>query len=172
MLIGAIGCNIAWGLIDAIIFLLTSLTARARGIATLQALRQATDPAAAQAILTERLPPMVADTLSAEDLDRIRYKLGRLAEPPARPGLRRNDFLAAAGIFLLVFLSTFPVLVPFIFMNDAVTALRVSNAIALGMLFLAGYSFGRYARCRPLAMGLTMMLIGSLLVMITIVLGG
>ena len=42
MLIGAIGCNIAWGLIDAVIYLMTSLTERARGLATLRDLRAAT----------------------------------------------------------------------------------------------------------------------------------
>src|SRR3954467_10000147 len=44
LLIGALGCNIAWGLIDAVIFLMTNLTERARGIATLRALGAATTP--------------------------------------------------------------------------------------------------------------------------------
>jgi VIT1/CCC1 family predicted Fe2+/Mn2+ transporter len=95
-----------------------------------------------------------------------------MSEPPARPRLRRQDFLAAAGIFFLVFLATFPVVIPFFFMRDAPAALRVSNAIALVMMFFAGYSLGHHARYRPLRMGLAMMLTGTALVMITIALGG
>jgi len=48
-----------------------------------------------------------------------------------------------AGVFLLVFLSTFPVVVPFIVMHDALIALRVSNGIAIGLLFITGYAFAR-----------------------------
>lgn len=172
MLVGAIGCNVAWGLIDAIIFLMTSLTERARGFATLRAVRRSKDPAAARAIIADALPPLVAANLGEESIESLRVKLGQMAAPPERPRLGRDDFLAALGVFLLVFLATFPVVVPFIFMDHTLSALRVSNGIALVMLFLAGYAFGSYARHRPWRMGLTMMVIGSLLVGITIALGG
>ena len=172
MLIGAIGCNLAWGLVDAVIFLMTSLTERARGIATLRDLRKAASPEEARRVIEEAMPPMMARSLDPEDYERIQQKLAAFGEPPQRPRLGKADFLAAAGIFLLVFLATFPVVIPFIVMENALSALRVSNGIALVMLFLAGYSLGRVAHHRPLGMGLMMMLIGSLLVAITIALGG
>lgn len=172
MLIGALGCNVAWGLIDAVIFLMVSLTERARAISTLRALRQAADPQSARDIIADALPPVVAHTLAPEELDRIRQKLAGMSELQSRPRLGWKDYLAALGVFLLVFLATFPVTIPFIVMSDAATALRVSNAVALVMLFLAGYSFGRYAQHRPLLMGLTMMFIGTALVILTIALGG
>ncbi len=172
MLIGALGCNIAWGLIDAVIFLMVSLTERARAISTLRAVRHAADAQAGRDIIADALPPVVARTLTPEELDRIRQKLATMSELPSRPRLGAKDYLAALGVFLLVFLATFPVVIPFIVMSDAVTALRVSNGIALVMLFLAGYSFGKYAQHRPLLMGLTMMFIGTVLVVLTIALGG
>ena len=43
-------------------------------------------------------------------------------------------------------------------------ALRVSNVIAVAMMFLAGYAFGRVAGYRPLVTGGSMVLLGSLLV--------
>jgi VIT1/CCC1 family predicted Fe2+/Mn2+ transporter len=76
------------------------------------------------------------------------------------------------GVFLLVFLSTFPVVIPFIVMSDAVRALRVSNAIAVVLLFLAGYTFGRLTGRRPVWVGGAMVVLGSILVGITIALGG
>ena len=39
MLIGALGCNIAWGLVDAVMFLLAALTERGRNLAILKEVR-------------------------------------------------------------------------------------------------------------------------------------
>ena len=149
MLLGAVGCNIAWGLIDAIIFLMTSLTERARGIATRRALRQATDTSEARAIITETSPPLVAGTMDENDFEAIRRNLGGMSEPPPRPRLGKADFLAAVGIFFLVFLATFPVVIPFLFMRDPRAALRISNAIALVMFFLPVFRWGTMPSIAP-----------------------
>ena len=172
MLIGAIGCNVAWGLIDAVIYLVSNLTQRAHGLATLRALRRVTDPRDARAIISDALPPIVGDTMSDGDFENLRQKLGQISDLPAVPQLGKDDFLGAVGVFLLCFLATFPVVIPFVFMKNALEALRVSNAIALVMLFIAGYSLGHYAQHRPLRMGVSMMLLGSALVALTIALGG
>lgn len=172
MLVGAIGCNLAWGLIDAVIFLMTSLTERARGLATVRDLRKAATPDEAKRVLANALPPMVAASLDDAAYTRLRGSLLALGELPPAPRLRKDDLLAALGIFLLVVLATFPVVIPFLFLDDAVTALRVSNGIALVMLFFAGYSLGRFGRQRPVLTGLAMTGIGVVLVAITIALGG
>ena len=72
----------------------------------------------------------------------------------------------------LVFLSTFPVVIPFLFASDAKFALRVSNGIAILMLFMTGYAFGRYAGRSPWLTGVAMVTLGSVLVGITISVGG
>lgn len=172
MLIGAIGCNLAWGLIDAVIFLMTSLTERARGLATLREVRMASDADSAREVLAAALPPVVAESLDSNAYERLVGNLRQLGEPPPAPRLRRDDFLAAFGIFFLVVLATFPVVLPFVFFDDAVTALRVSNGIALVMLFAAGYALGSFGRHRPIRTGLIMTAIGVALVAITIALGG
>jgi VIT1/CCC1 family predicted Fe2+/Mn2+ transporter len=172
LLIGALGCNIAWGLIDAVIYLLVNLTERARSIAMLKALQGDRGRQLARNIIADALPPVLAATLSHDELDRIRERLEKVTEPPQRPKLGKDDYLGAIGVFLLVFLATFPVVIPFMVTRDAGTALRVSNAIALVMLFLAGFSFGKYAHYRPYLMGLMMTFIGAALVVITIALGG
>jgi VIT1/CCC1 family predicted Fe2+/Mn2+ transporter len=76
------------------------------------------------------------------------------------------------GVFGLVFLSTFPVVIPFIFMRDVTAALRVSNAIAIVALYLMGDAFGRASGRHPLVTGLVMVVLGLVLVGITIALGG
>lgn len=43
MLIGAVGCNIAWGIIDSIMYLLSVLAEKERGLTFLRTLRQTSD---------------------------------------------------------------------------------------------------------------------------------
>jgi VIT1/CCC1 family predicted Fe2+/Mn2+ transporter len=172
MLIGAIGCNTAWGLVDAVMYLLGSLFARGRGRSILLALRrQAADATASRALVAGELPPVVASVLRPADLDFVRGKLAEMPEPP-RPRLTWPDFLGALGVFLLVFLSTFPVALPFLLSSDAHGALRLSNAIGVALLFFCGWAMGRYSGLRPFVTGIAMAAIGAALVAATMALGG
>jgi VIT1/CCC1 family predicted Fe2+/Mn2+ transporter len=64
------------------------------------------------------------------------------------------------------------VVIPFIFLRDVGPALRVSNAVAIVMLFLTGYAFGSLTGRRPWLMGIAMVVLGSFLVGLTMALGG
>lgn len=172
MMIGALGCNLAWAVIDAILYLMGSGAANNRGLETLRAVREATDPLQARRLIVEALPPVLADSLLPADLETIRARLAALPSPPARARLTLDDLRGAAGVFLLVFLSTFPVTIPFMVMQSVEPAMRVSNAIAIGLLFLTGYAFGRITGRRPLWTGAAMVLLGGALVGLTIALGG
>ncbi|HTN72479.1 MAG TPA: VIT1/CCC1 transporter family protein [Methylomirabilota bacterium] len=172
MLLTAIGCNLAWGAIDAVFYLLARFCERGRGILALRALRKAVNLSEAQKIIAAALPPLLASVLTPMEFDLLRQRLNQLPEPPPRPHLSRDDWRAARGIFLLVFLTTFPVVIPFLFAIDVKIALRVSNGIAILMLFMTGYAFGRHAGRRPLVTGLEMVILSCALVGITIGLGG
>jgi hypothetical protein len=172
MLVGALGCNLAWGIIDAVFYLMGSLVEKGRDLATFRAVRDTGDPERAQRLLADALPSVVASVLEPAELEAMRLRLLKLPKPPARARLGRDDGRAALGVFLLVFLSTFPVAIPFIVMRDAVPALRVSNAIAVALLFAAGYAFGRITGRRPVWVGSGMVVLGSILVGITMALGG
>ena len=131
ILFAALGCNLAWGIVDAFMYLINTITERGQGILKLRAVRAAKNPEAAQRIIAEALPGPVASVLQGGEIEALRQRLSRLPEPPARPRLHKQDFLGAAGVFLIVFLSTFPVVIPFIFMHTALLALRISNALSL-----------------------------------------
>jgi VIT1/CCC1 family predicted Fe2+/Mn2+ transporter len=171
MLIGALGCNLAWGLVDAVMFLLAALAERGRNIAILREVRNAADPARARALILDALPPLVASMMQPAEVDVIRDRLGRLPEP-GRLTLTGADLRMAVAVFLLVFLATLPVALPFAFIHEAHRALRLSNGIALAMLFLGGYYLGGHAGRHPWRSGLLMLAIGVLLVWATIALGG
>jgi len=172
MLIGALGCNLAWGIVDGGLYLLARINERGGNILTLRAIRQAPDPEIARRVIADALPPELVSLLPVEQLELIRRKLQQLPEPLERPRLTKRDWIGALGLCLLSFLATFPVVVPFIFLSDAKLALRVSYAIAIVMLFCCGYAFGYHSGLPPWAAGLSMVAIGSALVSIAVALGG
>jgi hypothetical protein len=71
-----------------------------------------------------------------------------------------------------VILTTFPVVIPFIFVDDTRLAIRLSNAIAVAMMFLCGYFFAKHAGLRPWLTGVVMIALGSAMVGIAVALGG
>jgi len=172
MLVGALGCNLAWGVIDAILYLMGCLAERSRQLMTFRAVRTAASPERARALLADALPPAVASVIEPAEFDAMRARLAQLPEPPARARMTGEDWRGAAGVFLLVFLSTFPVVIPFIVMRSAMPAMRISNAIAVAMLFMTGYAYGRLIGHRPILTGISMVALGSALVGITMALGG
>jgi VIT1/CCC1 family predicted Fe2+/Mn2+ transporter len=91
---------------------------------------------------------------------------------PEKPTLRRDDLLAALGVFLIVVASTFPVALPFVFIENPGPALLVSRTIALAMLFLGGLALGRYAGYGSWKTGVLMAGLGALVVAAVIALGG
>jgi hypothetical protein len=172
MLVGALGCNLAWGIIDAILYLMGCLAEKGRGLLAFHAVRKSRDPAEGQRLIAEAVPPAIASVLEPAELEAVRRRLIQLPEPPARAQLSMDDWRGAGGVFLLVFLCTFPVVIPFILMSHAGPALRVSNVIAIVMLFSTGYAFGRMSGRQPWLFGISMVVLGLVLVGMTIALGG
>jgi hypothetical protein len=172
MLIGALGCNLAWGIVDGGLYLLARINSRGDKMLTLRAIRQAPDAETARRVIVGALPPELAAMLPPEQLELMRQKVQALPEPARRPGLTRGDWTGALGLCLLSFLSTFPVVIPFLLLGDARLALRVSYAVAIVMLFCCGYVFGIHSGLRPWAAGLAMVAVGGALVGIAVALGG
>src|SRR4249919_1352242 len=56
MLIGALGCNLAWGIIDGAVFLMARLNEGGRALVTLRAVRTMTDGASAHHMIADSLP--------------------------------------------------------------------------------------------------------------------
>jgi len=172
MLIGALGCNLAWGVIDGILYLMGCLADKGRNLKTLHAVRGARAPEAAQKLIADALPSVIASVVQPAEYEAIQQRLRELPEPPARARLSRTDWMGGLGVFLLVFLSTLPVVIPFLFVRNAFLALRISNAIAVTLLFVVGYAFGRVTGSRPWVTGIALVILGAALVAMTMALGG
>lgn len=163
MMAEALGCNLAWGLTDAVMYLVGITTERSRGTKLLARLRATTDAAAAHALIGETLPPRIGAAAGSDELELLRRRLLASRDPPPR-SLGRDDFLGALGVFLLVVLATFPVVIPFAVFDTTALALRISNAVALVTLFAAGWTLGRHAGGNAWLGGLTMAALGTVLV--------
>ena len=172
MLIGALGCNIAWGIIDGVLYLMGCLAEKGRNLATLWAVRKAPTPEKAHRVIAEAIPPALASVMESADLEMLRQRLSQLPTPPHKAKFSAGDFWGAGGVFLLVFLSTFPVTIPFIFMREAQPALRLSNLIAMVMLFALGVAYGKLVGRSAWVVGISMIVLGAILVVLTMALGG
>jgi VIT1/CCC1 family predicted Fe2+/Mn2+ transporter len=131
MMAAALGCNLAWGLADAVMYLVGIVVERARA--------------------------------------------AKLAGAPVASGLRllrRDDYVGGLGVFLMVVLATFPVVIPFAVFDDTARALRISNLVALATLFAAGWMLGRYGGLNAWRAGAIMAALGAVLVAAIMALGG
>ncbi|HEY6511469.1 MAG TPA: hypothetical protein VI032_05790 [Burkholderiaceae bacterium] len=172
MLIAAIGCNTAWGFVDAVMYVLRNLVDRGRRATLLGAVRAAARPQDAQRAIARHIGGL-ADGLDATTLERLRiWLLGLPADAAPRATVTARDLKGAFWVFVLVFASTFPVVLPFFFIADLRLAMRVSAAIAIVMMFYCGFVWGRYAGTRPWGAGLALVVVGVIVELIVIALGG
>ena len=171
MLVAALACNLAWGLVDGVMYVLTSLAERSRLAAVILGVR-ASDPAVARAIVHATLPEGFQSITDDAEADRIVARLRALPEPPHQRALTAEDLRGALGSALLVMAATLPPVLPFLLVADAGRALRISNGVAVASLFLVGLLLGRACGLRPWLLGLAMVVLGTVLVAITIALGG
>ena len=172
MLIGALGCNVAWGVIDAFLYWLGCFHVHGQKITALRAVRKAKSASEAHRLIADALPPVLAAVTTPAEFEEYRRRLQQLPEPPQRPRLTRDEWLAGLGVFLLVVVATLPVVLPFLLVHDPRRALRISNGIAILLLFVTGYLYGYHTGHRPLRSGLIMVVFGLAMVGMTIALGG
>lgn len=175
LLVAALGCNLAWGIIDGVFHVMGALFERGRLNRLARALRAAPDPDAAVADVARELDPTLAEVTTAETRQRLYREIAGLvsrSEPP-RNRIRREDLMGALASFWLVILSTIPAALPFLVFRDQPRfALRVSNGLLLALLFLVGHRWAKFTGGSALLTGLAITLTGGVLVAIAVALGG
>jgi hypothetical protein len=175
MLIGILGCNLAWGIIDGVLYVLGQLFERGRLRRLVSQVRATSNGDEARALFGSELDPMLAP-VTPEGVRRDLYSA--MVEGARRNGLtpnrvRREDVMGGLAAGLLVFACSFPAILPFALMDDPRLALRVSNAILIGLLFYVGHRHAqKHTLAQPWLTGLVFALLGVFLVAIAIPLGG
>ncbi len=174
LLLAAVGCNIAWGIIDAIMYVMNCMTMRSGRVRLLRAVQRAQDADAALAKIRDKIEPELELLAAPEDREAIyRFMLKFLRHAKeSKISVVREDVYGGLVCFWLVFLSCLPAAVPFLIFSDAMRALRVSNGLLLLMLFVVGLKWAQYVGANRLLTGLVMVAIGLALVGIAVLLGG
>jgi VIT1/CCC1 family predicted Fe2+/Mn2+ transporter len=172
LLIAALGCNLAWGLVDAVMHLVATKTQKRRNHVLIEKLRGNADPAEGRAWLADELPAPLVASIGADGLEQLRQQMRVAPLPDTRPRITGRDIGDAVIVFLLVVLSTFPLVVPFMIVDDTARALLFSRLVALVTLFIAGATLARYSSGNVWLNGLAMAAIGAVLMAAIMALGG
>lgn len=175
LLAATLGCNLAWGIIDAAMYLMGCAMERGRKVRFVRAVQDAPDLNTRRRLVSNEIGDLLDQHASPVERDAFETAILGMASH-ARPGplrLTRADWLGARDSFVLVFGSTLPAAAPFLIIReDPLLALRVSNHLLCGMLFAVGFTWARHAGLRPWKAGL-LFFAGSLaLVQLAIRFGG
>ena len=174
LFVGIFGCNLAWAIVDGVMYVLTALFERGRKARLFREISRAPSEAAALQRIGDELDGPLLDLTTAEErgqLHRWILMVLRRAEPAA-PGLHRADLLGGVAVALVIVVATFPVVTPYLLVTNPHLAVRLSHLIAVTLLFLLGAWWGRVVGGRSLRIAGGLTLLGLTLVLITIVLGG
>jgi VIT1/CCC1 family predicted Fe2+/Mn2+ transporter len=172
LLWAALGCNVAWGLVDAIMYLMNVAMERGHALTVIKRIHATNNADEAGEILAEEIQPAIAGLMTREELSSLSSRLKALPQPTKKNLLTSTDLWAGVQIFLLVFLCTFPVALPFAFIDELSVAMRASNGVALLLLFIGGFLLAGYAGFRRGVTAIVYTLIGVALVALTMALGG
>jgi VIT1/CCC1 family predicted Fe2+/Mn2+ transporter len=172
VLIEAFGCNTAWGIVDGVMYLMALLAERGRGLSLARAVRAAKDPERGRQLIADSFPGRMGEFFDSAAVEAARQKLLALPTLPKYPHLHPRDFLGALSVGVIVFLSTCPVVIPFLLFEPLQRAMRISNLVAIVMLYAIGHAHGKTTGFGPVRVGLAMVGVGLALILLTIALGG
>lgn len=175
LFLASLGCAVAWGLIDGVMYVLTSMFQRGEKHRLAVAVRGATDEEAAVALLAAQLDDTYADIASEQERAAYYRSLYTKLQStvPHSVGFKKEDFAGALGVLLVAVLAALPVVLPLLLASvNSTLALRLSNFAAVAMLYWMGHSWGRHVGSVPWKIGLGLLLIGVVMVSVAIPLGG
>jgi VIT1/CCC1 family predicted Fe2+/Mn2+ transporter len=174
LLFAAVGCNVAWGIIDAVFYILTNAFVRSRRARLIRAISAAPDEVAALATIRRELDPDLQAITRPEDREQLYRSIHILLAngKPLRTGVTRDDLLGALAVFCLVLATTLPAALPFLVIGDPWLALRISNLLLISLLFIVGFHWAQYINANPWLAGLALTGLGLALVAVAIALGG
>jgi VIT1/CCC1 family predicted Fe2+/Mn2+ transporter len=173
LVLAALGCNLAWGIVDALMTLVGMRVDREHRHAGLRILRQSKDEQSFRDGLREFLPDRVVDHMQANDVQRMRQNLLKsLLGTGDTPKLGREHWLAWLVLACHTFVATFPIILPLLLIHDDLLALRLAQGTGLVLLFGLGWLLARWAGGRPWQGAVGFAALGVAMTGICLALGG
>ncbi len=174
LFVGILGCNIAWGVVDGVMYVLTRLFARGSRARIIRDVLSLPTEEAVMARVGKELDDRLAPLTTAEERQRIYRSIVELTRRASQEKVRvrREDLLGGVAVGAVVILATFPMVAPYLIVRNPYWAVRLSNLIGLVLLFMLGAWWGRVVGGSSWRIGAGLTLVGALLTVITIALGG
>jgi VIT1/CCC1 family predicted Fe2+/Mn2+ transporter len=174
LLVAALGCNIAWGIIDGIMYVMNCMAERSVRARLVRQIQDASNPQSALAMIRNQVEPELESLAAPDDREALyQAMLKHLTQGDTpRTTIEKRDLYGGLACFWLVFVSCLPVVVPFLIFSNPIRALRVSNFLLIAILFVVGRKWAAYANTNGLAAGSAMVALGLALVGVAILLGG
>ena len=174
ILVSALFCCIAWGLVDGIFYAWEAHYELDKRKKIQEAAKTSTGAGDAEGLVEGHLGDTVVDLLEDEDRKQI-YQIVNKKLPGIDLGTVsiRDDIVTVLIAFGLVVGSSIVVMVPFLVIDPVMTALVVSNVTGIVLLFFMGY-WREEAKGigKKLTTGLLTAFIALIITVVTIVLGG
>jgi len=174
LLLAAIGSNVAWGIIDASMYIMNAMVVRRGKIRLVKAVQRASDAKAALLLVKDRVEPELQELIGPEKAEAFSKSVlpHIVGAQITERILTKENFYGALASFWLVFVSCLPAAIPFLIFSEPQVALRVSNFLLIAGLFYVGQKWADYAGKSRVAVGLAMVAVGLILVGVAILLGG
>ncbi len=174
LFIGIFGCNLAWAIVDGVMYVLSQLFERGRQARVTRDVLNAPNEAAALKHIGDEIENPLMALTTTEERGQIHRRVLELVRrsTPDTPKVQGEDLLGGVAVALIIVFATLPVVVPFLVVARPTVAVRISNVVALTQLFLLGAWWGRMVGGSSLRIASGLTLIGVALVLITIALGG
>ena len=175
LLVAAVGCNLAWGFIDAVMYVMDCMTERSARARLFRKVQNAADRADALAVIRREVEPQLQYLEGETHREAVYAAILEEASdvtPVMTTRITREDVHGAIACFWLVVLSCLPAAVPFLVFSNPTRALRVSNFLLIAMLFVVGQKWAHYINASRLTTGLALVAIGLCLVGVAVLLGG
>ena len=177
----SLGAGAAWGIIDAMLYILVVIFQKHRYTRIASKISSARDESEALATIQDDLEDSLVGTLDAEDQKSV-YRLVLHAQrrsskasythQPKFIVIAREDIFGAIQVFLAMLMATLVVIVPLWLIGPPHLAVLASNIVAIVALFTVGYTWARHTNIRKTLFGLALVSLGIAIVGISSVLGG
>ena len=90
LFVAAVGCNLAWGLVDGVMYIIRTITDRGRTLTLLRSVREAPDAATGRGHIDRSLSKVAAGLLSAAEVEAARLRILALARAALERSVRRS----------------------------------------------------------------------------------
>jgi len=173
LLIGVLGCNIAWGIIDGLLFIFNSMYGRGWVNRAIYLYKKNGRDGVGKGI-ENHLENTFGASLTGETNEAIRREVTDhiMSARTISVRLNRDDIFGAIASFILVAITAAPAVIPFLIFNDYLIALRVSNFVMIGLIYWIGCQWAAHIGANRQWVGISMAIGCLLIVQLTILLGG